>query len=450
MLTKGVAVGIFSGQATSIGTPLHPTPELSVHFIDCGQGNMTLLVTPTATVMYDCRITSDDEERILGHLKDYIPYREIDGEKEHWIDWFICSHRDKDHIHGLESLNREFPIRGIVDPGTTSGSTDGDENKYYMGLRLRVKEAYGKEALIEPSPSASPLFDFGGVRFYCLCSGFDDPPSTDGHYGNNVFQVEYFGNRILLTGDSDWRAWKERIVPAFKASGLLATTVLVASHHGSRSFFLDVEPDVDEDEAWESAFETHLGLINPKSTVISCGAQEIHNHPNETALKKYRQATAHNQTYLTREIGTLIGQFHSNGWWTVTPARFLKKWVHANACTPGKEIQVRCSAFDGERFVGEVKNGGDLRIGHKLRFEVAISGPAAVTALTDFNFEVSNGGSGRHLDRDDIYSENKAGKGRPNTFQRDLSFLGLHLLRCNVNGPGIAGQFIFSVRGTES
>lgn len=428
----------------------HPKPELSVHFIDCGQGNMTILITPSMTIVYDCRIIEEDEERILDHLKTYLPDRLRNGEVKQWIDWFICSHRDQDHIHGLNVLNREFPIRGIVDPGTTSGSTTGAENEYYMRLRRAVKESYGDSALIVPEPSTTSLFEYDEVKFYCLCSGKDDPPSEEGHYGNNVFQVEYAGRRILLTGDSDWRAWKEKILPKFKDSGLLSTTILAASHHGSRSFFVDTDPEVDESIAWETAFLEHLDVISPSMTIISCGQQKAKNHPNPTALEKYRKGTDHKQAYLSRDVGTLIGQFHSNGFWTVTPSRFLSAWSHSNFCTPGRSISVRCSAYKGENLIGAVRPGDRMRTGCNLRFEVDVAGLPVASSMSDYTFEVSNGGAGAHDTHDDIYSEGKSGKGKPNTFSRDLSYEGLHLLRCEVRSPFIKGQFIFPVQGVSS
>jgi hypothetical protein len=291
----------------------------------------------------------------------------------------------------------------------------------------------------------NPVFNFDGVKFYCLCSGIHDPISEDGHYGNNVFQVEYAGNRVLLTGDSDWRAWKEKIMPAFKDSGLLATTVLTASHHGSRSFFVDSW--IDEEEAWEDPYEDHLAAIHPKMTIISCGPKDHHNHPNETAHKKYKAATAHQQVYLTREVKTMVGQFHSNGWWTVTPARFLSGWDYAEYSTPGKEIHVRCwECSDGTR-LNEVNNGTSLPVDRELQFEVQVPGVAVASTVFDFKFEVSNGGAGPHLDRDDIYSEGKKDKKKPNTFKRNLCFQGIHLLRCRVTGPGMIGQSVFVVRG---
>jgi len=250
-------------------------PGLQAHFIDCGQGNMTALVTPDQRVVVnDCRLTKENQGRILRHLQAYLPWRiDADGQSRQWIDWFICSHRDQDHIHGLDLLHAAFPIRGVADPGTTSGSTDGAEYQIYMQLRREVGQARGEGAVIVPRPSVQPVFDFGGARFYCLCSGVDDARADDGHFGNNVFVVDYAGNRVMLTGDSDWRAWNEKIVPAFAHTGVLKTTVLLASHHGSRSFFVDTNPTIDEAIAWKTAYAEHLPRLAPALTIISSGAR---------------------------------------------------------------------------------------------------------------------------------------------------------------------------------
>jgi beta-lactamase superfamily II metal-dependent hydrolase len=421
-------------------------PAFSVHFIDCRQGNMTLLVTPTATVLYDCNVTEETADDILRHLRDYIPERfRPDGSRQ-WIDWFICSHRDADHLRGLDRVNDFFPIRGIVDPGTTSGSTEAPENQYYMALKRRIRKTYGDSAEIVPTPSVIPLFNFAGVLFYCLCSGKDDPPSEDGHYGNNVFQVEYAGRRVLLTGDSDWRAWRDRIMPAFEATGLLASTVLVASHHGSRSFFVDTDPYLDEDDAWKSAYEKHLSAISPTTVVISCGDQSTHNHPNPRARSRYKQAAKHNQLNLTRDTGTLIGQFSADGSWTVTPSRFLKRWTYNAVMPPGKSMDVTCRMKRQDAYVGEVQSGAMHFVGCSLEFSVTTTGGFDPKKAT-YRFEVSNGGTGQDADHDEIYFKSSDESGPAWAFRRDLSFQGTHLLRCEVIQGSLRAQRIFVIHG---
>lgn len=61
------------------------------------------------------------------------------------------------------------------------------------------------------------------------------------HTNSMVLLIVYAGRKILLTGDSDWKSWKEKIVPNFSKYSINYenTDILVASHHGSRSFFTD-------------------------------------------------------------------------------------------------------------------------------------------------------------------------------------------------------------------
>ena len=61
------------------------------------------------------------------------------------------------------------------------------------------------------------------------------------HTNSIVLSIEYSGRKMLLTGDSDWKCWKEGIVPTFSGyeHNYENTDILIASHHGSRSFFTD-------------------------------------------------------------------------------------------------------------------------------------------------------------------------------------------------------------------
>lgn len=427
-------------------------PQLQVHFIDCGQGNMVLAIMPDSTVLlFDCRVTQDDEDRILDYLGTYIPERNDPGSDEPgmWIDWFVSSHRDEDHLLGLKAVNAQFPIRGIVDSGTTSGSTSGAQNKYYMGLRRSLRDVYGDDAVIEPTPSHSPLFTFGDAFVYCLCSGVGEKPSDDGHYGNLVSQIEFAGNRILLPGDSDWRSWKEKIVPAFASSGLLKSTLFLAIHHGSRSFFVEIDPNGD-DENWEDAYLEHLPLIAPSMTILSCGDQEQYNHPNPEARKKYVEYTSNKQVYLTREKGTLVGCFYSNGNWTVIPSRFLAGWNYRRNVPAGKRFWIKCEEHDpDDNLLSEIKSGAQVPRRNKLKFTALSSGGLQGNSPRWY-FEVSNGGIGVDANSDEIYWKKKS-EGLGNTFKRHVAYEGVHLLRCQFwdKSTRQRAQEIFIVQGIK-
>ena len=67
----------------------------TVHFIDVGQGNMTLMQLADGSIfLYDCNVTDDHEDDVLGYVANQIGWHTN-------IDVFVCSHRDADHMRGV-------------------------------------------------------------------------------------------------------------------------------------------------------------------------------------------------------------------------------------------------------------------------------------------------------------------------------------------------------------
>jgi len=110
----------------------------------------------------------------------------------------------------------------------------------------------------------------------------------------------------MLPGDSDHFAWKDRIMPEFGKE--LQSEILVASHHGSRSFFMDVIPDQEysRDDFWTD----HLKTINPNLVLISVDDGSKYGHPDPEALKEYEAQAPAMSSPRTR-VGT---------WWACSTA----------------------------------------------------------------------------------------------------------------------------------
>lgn len=281
---------------------------LLFHLLNVGEGLMALLVFPDKTTMlYDCNIIQDDKEWIINYLKSFIPLRYNKEEKKdtQWIDVFVNSHRDQDHYRGLREVRAVFDIKSIWDSGETGATTQDDDYKYYMKLRLDLMKKYGDEAVIVPIPSRNPFVEFGGSTVYCLCSSEELSNKNRSkrfkeimeakiqHTNSIVLMIKYAGRGILLPSDSDWKAWKEKIVPNFKDSGFLRSNILVASHHGSRSFFTDetVNDTIDPEGNPDSTYIESIDYIDPSIVLISCGEYKSASHPNKEALKIYKEKT---------------------------------------------------------------------------------------------------------------------------------------------------------------
>lgn len=201
-------------------------------------------------MLFDCNITGDNESTILKYLSDNIPFKmnPATGNTEQLIDVFVNSHRDEDHYRGLKKINTQHPIQSIWDSGQTGATTKSPDYEYYMDLRRRLK-GKNENNLKVLVPTETPVASFNGVEIFCLAgkedfqSGFDNgitvfrAAAKIQHTNSIVLKISYGGRALLLTGDSDWISWKEKIIPNFQET--VKSDILVASHHGSRSFFTD-------------------------------------------------------------------------------------------------------------------------------------------------------------------------------------------------------------------
>ena len=112
-----------------------------------------------------------------------------------------------------------------------------------MRLRRSLVERYGEGAVIVPSPSHQPLLAEGGTSFYCLNSSeWCDEESTS-HGAMLVLKVAHGSRSIMLPGDSDHFAWKDRIMPEF---GNELQSEILARRIGGHSRFMGRNPSIQE------------------------------------------------------------------------------------------------------------------------------------------------------------------------------------------------------------
>lgn len=444
---------------------------LFFHILDVSEGLMVLIIFPDETTMlFDCNVLSDSEEQILTYLSNNLPFR-YEKETENfsqWIDIFVNSHRDEDHYRGLSKINAKFKIKSIWDSGETGESTQSDDYKYYMALRRRLREKYGEEAVIIPAPSEISLQGCGKAEIYCLNSALDFNNEENffslstykclietqrikeakiQHTNSIVLSIQYGDRSILLTGDSDWKCWRDKIVPNFGDGGFLQSNVLVASHHGSRSFFTDEQENqnIDPEANPETTYIDSIYYINPSITLIPCGEYESAHHPNEEAEKIYKGNTAHEQVYTTKNKGNLAGFIDKHGNWTVVPDRFSPK------TNIKRNFKINCVVeYDGKKY--RRNSGDEFAIGSYLHFSIfSTFGLCEPYKDVDVWFEVSNGGISADHEHQDIYYKRKGERAGKLEFFRYVEYEGKHLLRCRVRNKKkkIYATQVFIVNGVK-
>ena len=268
---------------------------ITVHFLDVGQGNMVVAVFPDNAVMvYDCNITDENENTVFKYL------RKIMHKKD--INIFVNSHRDADHMRGIKKLHKVYPIDTLWDSGV-SGNTETPEYEDYMDFRRNlVKNVHevGPGQNWKAKPNVRIL---NGKR----------PKLKDINAQSIVIHINNKGASVMLTGDTDAKTWKDHIMP--QSSSTMESSILLASHHGSITFF--------DDPRDESHYYTqHIRKINPAMTIISVG-DNPHGHPDEKAVELYekhsRGSNQGNKVFRTDHKGNIRLELKDDGGWTLYP-----------------------------------------------------------------------------------------------------------------------------------
>jgi beta-lactamase superfamily II metal-dependent hydrolase len=262
-----------------------------IHIIDIGQGNMVLIQTASGrNFVFDCNITEANKSRVLAYVSKQIGAGSA-------LRAFICSHRDADHMRGVDKLDARFPVHSVWDSGYPGTSTSTPEYQAYMRLRRRVG-AVEKKKLTKQ--------DFGRTRFRYM-SAQDSRLPRNANAQGIVIKVEHRSasggstlGSVMLPGDSDAAAWKKGIMLDY-ASADLSSSLLMGGHHGSISFF-----DDPSDE--KHYYTRHILSIKPDMSLISVGPNS-HGHPDSEALKLYKKYSAGsekgNKVYRTDKQGTM-------------------------------------------------------------------------------------------------------------------------------------------------
>ena len=191
---------------------------IQIHFIDVGMGNMQLIVLPDRSVcVYDCNITDENSGAVLSYVERVIG-------RGASINAFINSHRDAGHLRGIQKLHARHPIAAIWDSGVAGAVATNVAYMEYMALRGQIENV---------AIAARSYLEFDGAVFIFLNSQWDD-------YGEPadqsiVLKVEGACSSAMLSGDTSYRPWKEKILP-FYSDDILGAYILLAANHGSSTF----------------------------------------------------------------------------------------------------------------------------------------------------------------------------------------------------------------------
>ncbi len=248
-----------------------PGTDCYVDFIDCGQGDSTLIVSDSAVALIDAT-TGDDAERVVSHLR----IRNIQK-----IDHFILTHPHEDHIGGAEDVLDEFDVENIYMKRPTPGTEP--TTAVYLNLLKKIKEQGKTVTAVEPEDT----FTCGAFDFTILGPLEEYKDLND---QSVVVRAEYGKVSFLFTGDQESSPEKDLVE---RYGSALESTLLKAGHHGSST----------------SSSKTFLQAVSPQYAVISCGKDNSYGHPHNETIERFEKADI--TYYRTDTQGTIT--FYTDG-----------------------------------------------------------------------------------------------------------------------------------------
>lgn len=256
--------------------------NLSVTFLDIGQGDASFIEFPTGEQMLvDCAVDS----RILSALGQVMEFYDRD------LDFLVITHPDSDHYGGCEDVLRRFQVKNIIyndqrkfgDPVWESfWQAVQDENAVYYPVN--------KQAVWQISSSTINFIypDHSVVSSTAFAPGQKEMGDNN---ASVVFRLDYAGKSVLFTGDME-NELEQLLINKYREQ--LNSNILKVGHHGSAG----------------ASGKLFLKAVTPEYAGISVGADNSYGHPSRRVLKRLERAGS--QVLRTDKIGDISFQISSS------------------------------------------------------------------------------------------------------------------------------------------
>lgn len=256
---------------------------MKIYFIDVGQGDSCLIVTPhNKTILIDGggSINSDYD---VGK-NTLVPYILDRGFTK--IDIVIISHFDNDHVGGILTLLQELKVKKVYIPKQIEDSKNyRDFISICKKKNIKVDEIVaGNRIRIERNLYMDILWPTNNQI-------------TTNVLNNNsiVCSLQYKKFSMLFTGDIEEIAEKQILECYSSNLNLLNADILKVGHHGSKT----------------SSIQEFLEVVSPKISVIGVGENNNFGHPSDDVLNRLKNCGS--RIYRTDEHGEIFINVDSRG-----------------------------------------------------------------------------------------------------------------------------------------
>ena len=248
--------------------------NLTVYYIDVGQGDSILITTPeNKTILIDAG-DSWSHSTITNFLSD----KGIDT-----LDAFIATHPDADHIGGADEVLEQFDILSIYHPGYEKNTSTYREF-------ITAVENEGCPVYTDDDFDPGDFINFS-TNVTCQIT-YVDKNAVDSNDASIVLRVVYKEVSFLFTGDISSSVESDILNQNLDVD----VDILKVAHHGSGY----------------STSNAFLDAVTPSVSVISVGGSNTYGHPAEETLDRLRNHGS--IIYRTDQHGTVTITTNGTTW----------------------------------------------------------------------------------------------------------------------------------------
>lgn len=238
---------------------------ISVHFVDVGQADCMLLMTPDGNMLVDSGTNGSEE-----WLSDYLDSYGIES-----ITYFVLTHPHDDHIGGADMILKNYDVENVI-------LTDAEDGSEMYGDLMSLIDEKNVNVMI---PNSGDEFYIGEVKSTILAPISDVDKYDEINSTSIVLKCEFRECSFIVTGDAEVDSEREMIS---KYGYFLDCDILKLGHHGSKT----------------SSSYDFLRLTSPKYAIACCGEDNTYGHPSSEVV--YRLDMFGAQLLRTDKEGSIV------------------------------------------------------------------------------------------------------------------------------------------------